>query len=111
MNYLINMIRGGSFLLLGVVLLATLALATFENIEVSSVDRSVKLDGSYPIETIKVKFIANEDDISYYSYLTPLDYDSKISRIYFPPSAKDKGSLSYERSVYIHVFLEIGRME
>lgn len=63
----------------------------------------------YPIESIRIRFIANEDDIGHFSYLSPLDYDNKVSRIWFPPTGKEKGTLPYERSVYIHVPLLVFR--
>lgn len=63
----------------------------------------MNLAGPYATEVVRLTVHANEDHISHLSYLVPLDYDSKISRIFFVRNGKDKNSLPYARSVYIYV--------
>lgn len=63
----------------------------------------MNLAGPYATEVVKLAVHANEDHISHLSYLIPLDYDSKIARIFFAKSGKDRNSLPFARSVYIYV--------
>lgn len=106
------MIRGKVISLL---LLATFLLGVysnqFEKIHLSNVERTVNLAGQYPTEIAKLTLHANEDEISHFSYLVLLEFDSKISRLFFVKSGKDKNSLAYTRSVYIYVIMNEYRME
>ena len=83
----------------------------FESIHLSNVERSINLAGPYPTETAKLTIHADDDQISHFSYLVPLEYDSKINRLSFFKNNKDKSSLTYTRAVYIYVQCYLVRME
>lgn len=77
----------------------------FENIEITKVQRVVTLSGAYPTEHIKISFVANEDSVSHFTYLCPLEYDEKLSKISFTKGEKDRSPYSYSRSIISHVLL------
>jgi hypothetical protein len=90
-------------------LLVALALAAtavhcgqFESLHLQSVERSISLAGAYPTESVRLSIHADSDEVSHFSFILPLDYDSKVSRIAFS-KGKDKSALSFHRSVYIYV--------
>lgn len=100
------MIRGNMNVLAISAFLMVLAVsAHFQQLSIISVERTVNLAGLYPSETIKFRFKANEDGVSRFSYLLPLEYDSKISLIGFTRNARDRRTLAFSRSVYIYVLL------
>ncbi len=81
------MIRGS----VGVLLVAALAIAlvgatAFEKIEITKAQRVVNLAGSYAGEMIKISFVSNEDSVDHFTYLLPLEYDNKVSKIWFTKS-------------------------
>jgi hypothetical protein len=71
----------------------------FESIHLSSVERSINLAGPYPTEAAKLTIHADDDQISHFSYLVPMDYDSKINRLSFFKYSKDKSSLSFTKAL------------
>jgi hypothetical protein len=79
--------------------------AHFQQLSIISVERAINLAGLYPVETIKFRFKANEDGVSRFSYLLPLEYDSKISLIGFTRNSKDRRAFAFSRSIYIYVLL------
>lgn len=84
-------------------LLAVVAASSFENIEITKAQRTVTLSGAYAGENIKVSFVANDDDITHFTYLVPLQYDEAISKIWFSKSEKDKRPLAYAKSIFSYV--------
>ena len=84
-------------------LLLASALGSFEQIEITRASRTVTLSGSYPSEQIKITFVANEDGVSHFTYLSPLEYDQALTRISFSKSERDRSSLGYERSTFSYV--------
>ena len=98
------MIRGLTATLILLALLLWVPSATpFEKIEITKAHRLINLSGSYAGETIKISFVANEDAIDHFTYLTPFEYDNKISKIWFSRSDRDKTSLHYSKSIYTYV--------
>lgn len=81
---------------------AAIHCAQFESLHLQFVERSVSLAGAYPTESLRLVIHADSDDVSHFSFLLPLDYDSKVSRISFS-KGKDKSALAFHRSVYIYV--------
>jgi hypothetical protein len=106
------MIRGNinSIAVIGVLIVLACS-AHFQQLSIVSVERTVNLAGLYPTEAVKIHFKANEDEVSRFSYLIPLEYDSKISIIGFTKNTKDKRMLAFSRSVYIYVLFESFRKE
>jgi hypothetical protein len=51
---------------------------------------------------VRLTVHADSDAVSHFSFLLPLDYDSKVSRVSFA-KGKDKQALPFHRSVYIYV--------
>ena len=78
------MIRGS--LIVIAILVIAVSSSSFEKIEVTKAQRIINLSGPYPGETIKISFVANEDGISHFTYLTPIEYDNRISKIWFSKS-------------------------
>lgn len=74
----------------------------FETLNLESVERNINLAGPYPTETIKATIHANADGISHFSFLLPLDLDSKVNRISFGKAGKQRNVLGFHRSVYIY---------
>jgi hypothetical protein len=106
------MIRGNinSIAVIGVLLVLACS-AHFQQLSIVAVERTVNLAGHYPTEATKIRFTANEDGVSRFSYLLPLEYDSKISIIGFTRSSKDKRILAFTRSIYIYVLFKLFRKE
>lgn len=84
-------------------LLLASALGSFEQIEITRASRMVTLSGAYPSEQIKITFVANEDGIGHFTYLSPLEYDRTATRVSFSKSERDRSTLAYERSTFSYV--------
>ena len=70
------MIRGYSPLaLLALLCLLVASVYSHEKIEITRVNRAISLSGSYASENIRINFVANDDGISTFTYLTPIEYD------------------------------------
>lgn len=67
-------------------------------------ERSISLAGHYPTESVRLTVHADADEVSHFSFLLPLDFDSKLARVSFA-RGKDKQALAFHRSVYIYVRL------
>ena len=83
------MIRGSSLCLLLLVLLATGSASPFEKLEVTKAHRTITLSGSYAGENVKINFVSNDDAVNHFTYLMPLDYDSRINKIWFSKNERD----------------------
>lgn len=98
------MIRGlRASLVIAALLLCLASTASFEKIEITKVHRLINLSGNYAGENIRISFVANEDGIDQFTYFVPYEYDTRISKIWFTRSEKDKTSLSYSKSIYTYV--------
>ena len=100
------MIRGcfGKTVLIAILIVISYS-ASFGKIEVTKDYRMITLTGAYAGENIKISFVANDDSISSFTYLTPLEYDQTIAKIWFTKSERDKSSLSFSRNIFSYVSL------
>ena len=98
------MIRGYSSLsLLAALLLLVVSVSSYEKIEITRAQRAISLSGSYASENIKINFVANEDGINTFTYLTPIEYDDVISRISFTKTEKERSPFSFSKSTTSYV--------
>jgi hypothetical protein len=103
------MIRGITKLGVLLLVVAAVSCSRSSELEITEVERVVNLAGGYPTETVKINFRANEDSISHFTFLLPLEYDGKVSKLGFTKNSKDKSTLAFTRSIIIHVPLSSPR--
>ncbi|MCB0369379.1 MAG: hypothetical protein KDD45_07980 [Bdellovibrionales bacterium] len=85
------------------VLLGTTSSNHFEQIEITKANRIISLTGAYATENIKISFVSNEDGIDHFTYLSPFEYDSKVSKIWFTKSEKDRNHLGFSKTIFTYV--------